>query len=114
MSTALVQELEQLLRETGILLACPDPDFETWKEYGARRAAIFARLQEMDFQGEGEVTKRVSVLLHEILAQDAILMERAEAQLTHLREILSTLAASRRALRGYAPSLPAPLFERCA
>ena len=113
MNTALVQELEHLLQETRVFLALSEIDIVAWEEYGERRATIFARLQAMDFRVAGEKERAVSSLIHEILQQDALVMEKAQARLASLRAELRTLATSRCALRGYAPSQPALLLERC-
>jgi hypothetical protein len=112
MNTALRRELEQLFQETNTLLACPDFDFPTWEAYGVRRAAIFDRLQGLTFPTEGEEYEALSALIHDILAQDAIVIQKAQTRLAFLGAELASLATSRRALKGYA-CLPSPaLFQR--
>jgi hypothetical protein len=114
MNRALVQELENLLRENSALLACPEPDVALWKRYGERRGAIFARLKGMDFSTEGdEGGAIVTNLIREILGQDTAMIVEAQARLTHLREELSGLATARRALKSYTPPHLAVLFKRC-
>jgi len=114
MSRALLHALEQLAQQTRALLADSTSDLEAWEAYGERRAAIFARLRELDFQVDGKPQTVVSNLVHEIRAQDAVLMARAQARLSGLRAELGALATARRALRGYTPAQPALLLERCA
>ncbi len=115
MNTTLVHELEDLLNETRELLACPDPDVEVWGRYSEKREAIFARLQEMDFQAsEREEAEKAQDLLKEILQQDATVTEKLKARLARLQGELSVLAKERRALRGYTPPHPAVLLERSA
>lgn len=113
MTTLLVHELRRLVQETRLLLDCADWAFEAWAKYGEQRAMIIARLGEMDFRVEGEEKQVVATLLQEILAQDAILLERAQARLTLLGAAIRTAATSRRAVKIYDPSLPPLLFERC-
>jgi hypothetical protein len=112
MSTALQRELEQLLQETSLLLACPDFDLSMWEAYGVRRAEIFARLQGLPGPAEGVEHEAVSLLIRAILAQDAVLIHKAQTRLSSLRAELAAVATSRRALKGYA-CLPSATLFRC-
>jgi enoyl-CoA hydratase/carnithine racemase len=114
MNAALRHVLEELAQETRAFLACLEPDIAAWEQYSERRAALFARLQEMSFQGEGETQAKVAGLVDEILSSDAILLAKAQERLNRVREELHTLRLSRRALRGYALGLPPLLLERSA
>ena len=111
MNTVLRRELEQLWQATSLLLSCTDFDFPTWEAYGVERAAIFARIQGLPRPGEGEESEAVAALLRDILAQDAVLIQKAQARLASLQGDLATVASSRRALKGYAILPPTVLFQ---
>lgn len=111
MNTTLRRELEQLWQETNLLLACADFDFSAWEAYGVLRAAIFARIQDLPCPAEGEESEAVAVFIRDILAQDAVLIQKAQTRLAYLQVELATAATSRRALKGYAGLPPAVLCQ---
>jgi hypothetical protein len=96
------RELEQLLQETNALLACPNFEPAAWEPYTVRRAALFARLQSLTLPTEEKELAAVMALVHELLAQDALLMQKAQIRLATIGAELASLAASRRVLKGYA------------
>jgi hypothetical protein len=112
MNTALRRELEQLLRETHALLACPDFDLSLWEAYGVRRAETFARLQDLALPTEEAEREAVAVLTRDMLAQDAVLIQKAQTRLSFLQAELTALATSRRALNGYT-RLPSATVLQC-
>ncbi len=111
MNTVLQRELEQLQRATSLLLSCTDFDFSTWEAYGVEREAIFVRIQSLPRPAEGEECEAVAALLRDILAQDAVLIQKAQARLASLQGELAAVATSRRALKGYAVLPPTVLFQ---
>jgi Flagellar protein FliT len=111
MNTVLRRELEQLWQATSLLLSGTDFDFSTWEAYGVQRAAIFAHIQGLPRPAEGEESEAVAALLRDILAQDAVLIQKAQARLASLQGELAAVASSRRALKGYASLPPAVLFQ---
>jgi len=114
MSTALVQALEELARESATVGAGPDPDTEVWKEYGRRREAIFLQLRAMKLPTAPAETERAARLMQDILRHDAAVMERIKAKIAGLREEFAELARMRRALNSYGRPPRAPLFDGCA
>jgi hypothetical protein len=95
------RELEQLLQETKTLLADADFAPSAWEAYEAQRTTIFVRLQGLPLPTDEEESAAVSALIQEILAHDAILIQKAQARLVSLRAELTALAVSRRALQSY-------------
>jgi hypothetical protein len=112
MNTALPHALEQVLEETRAFMTRESFDLPLWEAYCARRAVLFAQLQTLTFPAEGAEHEAVSALIHEILACDALLIEKARTQLAALRTELATLTTSRRALNGYVSLPSASLFQR--
>lgn len=112
--TPLAEKLEELLNEIREMLENPDPDAEAWQKYGERREAIFCEIAEMDFEREENKGPSVVSLLEEILKQDKVVAEKLKKKLQSLKEEISALAEAHRAMKGYALSEPAILFERQA
>lgn len=114
MRSALSERLEELLNETREMLDHPDPDAEAWQNYGARREALFCQIAGMDFEREESQAASVIGLLEGVLKQDKAVTEKLKKKLQSLKEEISALAEAHRAMKGYALSAPAPLFERRA
>jgi hypothetical protein len=111
MDGAFLNELSDLLHETENLLASPEPESQTWEDYGRRRQQAFERLESetavaADDNGE---RARLRELIEAILERDRLLMLRLELYLARCRRGLSTLPRTQQALRGYFPPQPGAL-----
>lgn len=112
MSNPILAALTALLQETEILLACPEPDTDTWERYQHRRQEIFSHLQDVFQQGAPPEDAALRTLLTQVLAQDQILLHDLAIHRARCREELAVVATARQALRGYTPSLQGHLLER--
>lgn len=112
MNLRLLHVLNQLSEETEMFLHEIDPDLDRWEMYMARRRAIFAELQDLTCSAEDLTEPALLLRKEEILRQEMLVHERAQAKLTGLRTEMRTLAEGRRALHGYGPVSAPILFER--
>ncbi len=111
MSSLILTELMTLLQETDALLACPEPDIDTWETYSRRRQEIFARLQDL-FQRETQGTSpalRDSLRL--VLEKDHLLLQQLEVHRSRCRQQLAEVSKAQQALKSYTPALSARLLD---
>lgn len=112
MSNPLLTELKELLNETDLLLACPEPDTDWLDSYGQRRQEIFTRLQNVrEHQAQDEAEALRDVLSH-VQAQDEVLLQQLEGHRIRCREDLLTLAKARQTVQDRVPSFTGRLLER--
>jgi hypothetical protein len=110
----MVKDLEKLLNESRELVASPDPDFEQLREWSARRAALFARLQEADAQVAEQDRPEAVRLIEELLKEDAAVECALRERLERLGRQLAALGNMRRGLKDDSLSHPAALLQRFA
>jgi len=106
MDNTFLNELTDLLHETENLLAGPEPETQTWEDYGRRRQQAFERLESetpVAADGTGE-RARVRELIEAILERDRLLMLRLELYLARCRRGLAAVPKTQQALKGYFPA----------
>jgi hypothetical protein len=110
----MLQDLEKLLSQSRELLASPERNFEQLQEWSARRATLFAKLQEADAPVAEQDRPEAVRLIEELLKEDAAVEAILEEQLGRLGRQLVAVGNMRRALKDDPLSHPAAVLQRFA
>jgi hypothetical protein len=108
----MLQDLENLLNESRALLASPDLDFEQLQEWSARRAILFAKLQEADAPVAEPDRPEAVRLIEDLLNEDAAVQAMLKERLGRLGRQLVAVGNMRRVLKDDPLSHPPALLQR--
>jgi hypothetical protein len=114
MSAGALYDLERLLDESLRMCVAPDCDIDRLREWGEKRAALFATLQEQDFELTDFERRAAAGLIEEILRVDATMMARMKRELTVLERKISDTDKVRRLLAADAQRESPALLRRIA
>jgi hypothetical protein len=103
-----------LLDESLRMFVAPECDIDGLREWGTRRAALFARLEGQDFEFSGSERAAAEGLIEEILRVDATVIARLKRELRVLEQKIASTDKVRRVLAAEAQCDSPVLLRRIA
>jgi len=109
-----LSDLQSVLDENEKVLARPLEDLVGYKEWGAQRQIIFARLQSQDFRFSSEDCAMANLLMKRILESDAIILARLKDAMTAVNRRQTAATLLPRIVATTTRSQPSMLLRRFA
>jgi hypothetical protein len=110
----MLKDLEALVEECVRFLAAPAADIPQLLLWGARRQAVFARLQNEELELQRDEQRDAVKLLEQLRELDASLIVSLEKELTVLEQEICATNKMRQLLKTHAASSVPVLLQRVA
>jgi hypothetical protein len=110
----MLKDLEALVEESVRFLAAPAADIPQLLSWGARRQAVFARLQNEELELQRDEQRDAVKLLEQLRELDASLIVRLEKELNVLEQEIYATNKMRQLLKTHAVSNAPILLQRVA
>ena len=114
MMAVMLKDLEALVQESLQFASASASDIPVLLSWGARRQAIFARLQNAEFELQSGEEESAVKLIRQILESDAVIIGRLEKELGVLEQEIIATNKMRQLLKSQSVNNAPVLLQRVA